>query len=40
MSENTMKRPSPMGGGRRMGGPVEKPKNFKATWAKLIEYSK
>jgi len=29
-----------MGGGRRMGGPVEKPQNFKATWAKLIEYSK
>jgi len=40
MSENTTKRPSPMGGGRRMGGPVEKPQNFKATWAKLIEYSK
>lgn len=40
MSENTEKRQMPMGGGRGMRGVVEKPKNFKATWAKLIEYSK
>ncbi|GAA4653267.1 ABC transporter ATP-binding protein [Anaerocolumna aminovalerica] len=40
MSENTEKRQMPMGGRRGMGGVVEKPKNFKATWAKLIEYSK
>lgn len=40
MSENTEKKQMPMGGGRGMRGVVEKPKNFKATWAKLIEYSK
>lgn len=40
MSENTVKRQMPMGGRQGMGSAVEKPKNFKATWAKLIEYSK
>lgn len=40
MSENTVKRQMPMGGRQGMGSAVEKPKNFKATWTKLIEYSK
>ncbi|MBA2937347.1 ABC transporter ATP-binding protein [Paenibacillus sp. CGMCC 1.16610] len=46
MSENTHKRPAAMGGpggmgGQgRMGAPVEKSKNFKATWVKLIRYCK
>ncbi|MHA7749383.1 MULTISPECIES: ABC transporter ATP-binding protein [Paenibacillus] len=46
MSENTHKRPAGMGGpggmgGQgRMGAPVEKSKNFKATWIKLIRYCK
>jgi len=42
MSENRQTRPAPgpMGGGRGLGGPVEKPKNFKATMGKLILYCK
>lgn len=40
MSENTSKRQQSMGGHSGMGGVVEKPKNFKATWVKLIEYSR
>jgi len=40
MSDNTMKKFIPMGRGPRMGIPVEKPKNFKATWIQLIKYSR
>lgn len=42
MSENKSVRPGrgPMGGGHGLGRPVEKPKNFKATMAKLIRYCK
>lgn len=51
MSENTQRRPQPMGGhGMRggmgggmhggMGGAIEKPVNFKATLAKLVQYCK
>ncbi|MGQ7887388.1 ABC transporter ATP-binding protein [Paenibacillus sp. WC2504] len=45
MSENTKNRPAMggpggMGGQGRMGAPVEKSKNFKATWIKLIRYCK
>lgn len=40
MSDNIKKKQSPMGGGHMMGGPVEKSKDFKETWVKLIEYSK
>lgn len=43
MSENRGAKPArgPMGGpGRGLGVPTEKPKNFKATMGKLIQYSK
>ena len=43
MSENKTRR-GPMGrgpmGGGPMGGMVEKPKEFKKTWLRLIRYSK
>lgn len=43
MSANTERRipaREPMGGPGGMRGPVEKPKNFKQTWGKLIHYCK
>lgn len=40
MSENTARRRGPMGGHFGMRGAVEKPKNFKATWVKLLKYCK
>lgn len=42
MSENNVRRNNqgPMMGGRGMAGPVEKPKNFKETMSKLLQYCK
>lgn len=39
MSENVQRRPGPIGG-PGMGNAVEKSKDFKGTWVKLIKYSK
>lgn len=41
MNDKVQKRPiggHRMGGGHGMGAPVEKPKDFKGTWKKLIQY--
>ncbi|NLY08712.1 MAG: ABC transporter ATP-binding protein [Tissierellia bacterium] len=40
MSNNAPRGRGPMGRPGGMGGAVEKPKNFKKTWVKLINYSK